>query len=613
MIRTVFFVGILCLFSLKTEAIIRYVTPSGNGVQNALSWANAINGGQLQNVINAALPGDEIWVAQGTYLTTNTTNRTIAFRMRNNIRIYGSFLGNETSLSQRNLGNGITSILSGEIGGTTTADNSYHVVSNVVGTDTTAWLDGFRIRGANDNRSPTILNGLGGGVYNNGGYSGNFCNPTFRNCVITDNQAQFGAGMFNSGHSGGVANPIVINCVIAYNTAYLGGGGIDNFGLAGNASPILTNVIVYGNTAIERAGGMYCWGGNNGNANPVMINCSFVNNTAQDGGGLVSDIENSPAGSFSGNSQPTFINSILWGNTCTGTGPQFFRKGANSSMFVSYSNINLTNQTGLHTLTGSTTGNLYTDPFFVNPLSAPGPDNLWLTSDDGLQLQPTSPLLQAGTITLAPLTDVLQRNRIGLPDIGAYEYVASDIAIQCYLQGYYDGGAMRNVLFNQNQEALPSARVDSIQIDLVHPTTLTTEFTQIQTIDTNGWISLHFPQGVQGNSYYLRLLHRNTMETWSAAPVLMHPTTSYLFSGSAAQAYGNNQIQVNSGVWALYSGDSNQDDAIDAFDYVELDTDIILGSSGYLATDITGDGTVDAFDYILFDANLIAGISANTP
>jgi hypothetical protein len=44
-----------------------------------------------------------------------------------------------------------------------------------------------------------------------------------------------------------------------------------------------------------------------------------------------------------------------------------------------------------------------------------------------------------------------------------------------------------------------------------------------------------------------------------------------------------------------------------------LDPDVVLSSSGYLSTDLTGDGYVDAFDYIILDANLVNGVGAVTP
>jgi len=414
---------LLTILSNSTYAITRYVTPTGSGIQDGSSWTNAAPGNSLQTIINTSASGDEVWVACGTYTTTSTTNRNISFSMRNGVVIYGSFAGTEITLSQRILSCGPCSILSGEIGISGNSDNSYHVVSNPIGINNTAIIDGFVVQNGNDNRAATLTNGLGGGFYNNGGNSGNVCSPTIRNCVIRNNSAQFGAGILNSGHTSGNSSPIITNCIITNNTAYIDGGGLDNFGLGGVSSPTITNSLIYSNSAAQRGGGMFCWGGNSGNANPIVVNCVFANNSAVDGGGLISSKENLPSGSFSGNSNPIILNSIFWGNTASGIGPQFFLLGGAGATFnATYSGIDLTGQTTPHVINGPGTGNLNANPLFVNISNAIGTDNCWLTSDDGLQLQNSSPLINTGNLTGAPILDILGIIRMGNPDIGAYEY-----------------------------------------------------------------------------------------------------------------------------------------------------------------------------------------------
>lgn len=410
---------LLIAIVVKTNGAILYVTPLGSGSFNGTSWANAFPGNSLQTAIDASGIGDEVWVESGTYYTTTTTTRTISFSMKNDVVVYGSFNGTETLLSQRILPSGLTSVLSGEIGLAGISDNSYHTISNS-NLNNTAIIDGFIIRDANDNRPATLTDGLGGGIYNNG--SGSQCSPIIRNCVIINNQAAFGAGIFNNGYNGGNASPIISNCVISTNTATIGGGGLDNFGVAGVASPIITNCLIYNNEATQRAGGMYCWGGNNGNANPIVLNTSFVNNTAVDGGGVVSDILNTSSGS-SGNSNPNFRNCIFWGNTASGTGPQFFNLGG-ATFAATYSDINLTGQISPHIISGATTGNINTNPLFLNLVLGVGADGNWMTIDDGLQLQSSSPCINVGDNTAVPTTDILSNNRIfnSVVDMGAYEF-----------------------------------------------------------------------------------------------------------------------------------------------------------------------------------------------
>lgn len=78
-------------------------------------------------------------------------------------------------------------------------------------------------------------------------------------------------------------------------------------------------------------------------------------------------------------------------------------------------------------------------------------------------------------------------------------------------------------------------------------------------------------------------------------------------------AYGDNQKEVEPGVWAIYSGDINQDGVIDIFDQVVLDNDLSNFAFGYVLTDLNGDSSVDIFDQVILDNNLANFISSITP
>ncbi len=415
-------VACLTLATLSTFGVTRYVTQTGAGTKNGTSWSNAYGAASLQTAINACTSGDEVWVGYGTFYTTSGTDRTVSFSMKNGVSIYGNFVGTETSLAQRIMSNGLFTTLSAEIGAAGNSDNSYHVISNK-NLNNTATIDGFVISGGNDNRPATTENsGLGGGIYNDGAFGSGMCNPTIRNCVITNNQATFGGGVFNNGQLGGNANPYLINCVLTSNTALEGGGAMDNFGLGGTANPTLVNCVIYLNSALLRGGAMYCWGGNNGKANPLIVNCTVIGNSAQDGGGFICDNQNSSTGN-SGTATPTFKNCIVRSNTASKVGPQFFILGT-ASCAATYTNIDLTGQTGVHILSGATTGNISDDPKFVMSTTGPGNDGRWYTGDDGLVLRTGSACIDKGDNTGAPEKDILQKPRINNAkvDMGAYEY-----------------------------------------------------------------------------------------------------------------------------------------------------------------------------------------------
>ena len=79
--------------------------------------------------------------------------------------------------------------------------------------------------------------------------------------------------------------------------------------------------------------------------------------------------------------------------------------------------------------------------------------------------------------------------------------------------------------------------------------------------------------------------------------------------------FGNNSILVDNTplVFALYSGDVNQDGTIDASDVSETDNDASASLSGYIRTDVTGDDFVDAADVSIVDNNAFTGVSVITP
>lgn len=186
--------------------------------------------------------------------------------------------------------------------------------------------------------------------------------------------------------------------------------------------------------------------------------------------------------------------------------------------------------------------------------------------------------------------------------------------VKLFLQGFYAGsGQLASALFNQGVSSNPF-HCDSVAVSLHEPNFpyAVLETKQVM-LDVNGQAQAYFLTTPPG-TYYVSITHRNSIQTFLNTPIVLGPTTTmYDLTLSSGQAYGNNLIEVESGKWAMYSGDINQDLVVDAFDYVLQDPDVIAGAFGYLSTDLTGDGIVDAFDYIILDSNLISGISAITP
>jgi hypothetical protein len=78
-------------------------------------------------------------------------------------------------------------------------------------------------------------------------------------------------------------------------------------------------------------------------------------------------------------------------------------------------------------------------------------------------------------------------------------------------------------------------------------------------------------------------------------------------------ALGDNQIQLEPGVFAIYSGDINQDGFIGVDDVAIVDNQNLNGDMGYVLGDVNGDGFVGVDDVAIVDNNNLLGVFAITP
>lgn len=185
--------------------------------------------------------------------------------------------------------------------------------------------------------------------------------------------------------------------------------------------------------------------------------------------------------------------------------------------------------------------------------------------------------------------------------------------IKVFIQGYYQaGGSLSAALENSGIAGATSTQCDTITIELHNSSTGDLVGSPVKTIlSTDGTASVNF-NSLSG-SYYLVLKHRNALETWSAAPISFSGTVSYDFTTAAGKAYGNNQANIGGGAFAMYSGDINQDGAIESEDYTRMENDVLQILFGYYSSDLTGDGTVESADYTLMENNLLQIIFAARP
>ncbi len=314
----------LCPLSSASFAGTLFVDANlATGAGDGSTWADAFQGPDgLQAALAAAVAGDEIYVAEGTYLPTSTGSRTVSFRLKSGVEVYGSFLGGESSPAERPAFGSAPSILSGDLSGNDGAnqltDNSFHVVHGA-STNSTAVLDGFEVRGGNSNSNGG--NDRGGGIICQSSSS-----PTIRNCFFIGNRCTFGGG---AGYINGSA-PQFLGCTFednlggsfggAFDIASSSGVRFDRCTFSGNSASragaleifattnvFVTNSIFINNTATGASGGGGLWIGNGGSTQ--VHNCTIVSNnaTVQAAGGLRNQ-----------GSSVTVTNTILWDNSGPG-------------------------------------------------------------------------------------------------------------------------------------------------------------------------------------------------------------------------------------------------------------------------------------------------------
>ena len=180
---------------------------------------------------------------------------------------------------------------------------------------------------------------------------------------------------------------------------------------------------------------------------------------------------------------------------------------------------------------------------------------------------------------------------------------SSIVNLKLFVEGYYIGsGAMTSVKFNQDGVSA-TTDVTDVTVELHDATSYALVATTVATVHTDGTATCTFATAPSG-SFYIAVLGSNFIQTWSANPVTVGGSPlSYDFTTSSLQAYGNNMVEVESGVFAFYSGDINQDLNVDASDYSLWESDANDFAYGVYPTDLNGDGNVDASDYSIWENN----------
>ena len=203
-------------------------------------------------------------------------------------------------------------------------------------------------------------------------------------------------------------------------------------------------------------------------------------------------------------------------------------------------------------------------------------------------------------------------NEIYMPQL---TYSSLSASVKLFFQGYYlGGGLMQPVLFNQGVAGADPTQTDTVLIELRSVADANVVVDAAQTIiGIDGTGIVKFTEASKDGIYWIVVKHRNSIQTWSASPIGL--TSLIDFSTAANKSFGDNMVDLlGESIFSIYSGDLNQDEYIDIFDFPSFDLDnqnfVFLE---YKETDFNGDGYVDIFDFPIFDSNNQSFISAIHP
>ncbi|MBX7043273.1 MAG: right-handed parallel beta-helix repeat-containing protein [Ignavibacteria bacterium] len=125
----------------------------------------------------------------------------------------------------------------------------------------------------------------------------------------------------------------------------------------------------------------------------------------------------------------------------------------------------------------------------------------------------------------------------------------------------------------------------------------------VAVVDSSGRADLTFTKPVNGNSYYIVIRHRNSLETWSGNTFsFISNQAAYDFTDNISKAYGSNMM-LSGSRYCIFSGDVTREGTIDATDVGLITNDASNYLTGYVSSDINGDLFVDGTDFVISDNN----------
>lgn len=182
-----------------------------------------------------------------------------------------------------------------------------------------------------------------------------------------------------------------------------------------------------------------------------------------------------------------------------------------------------------------------------------------------------------------------------------------------YLEGLYSGPGQMNQASDEYGAHYGAGIADEVTVELRNAADYATiAYSTPANLSTSGAITLTVPS-VHSGSYYITIRHRNSVETTTASPVsFAAATVNYAFN-TANKAYGDNLVLMSGGDYAIFCGDVNQDQLIDASDMAPIENGAAQAAMGYLVEDCNGDGLIDGSDLQVAENNAAMAIGAILP
>lgn len=283
-------VSVTLVVSVEAQSVAYVSANNPNPAAPYLTWDTAAT--NIQDAVDAVLPGGTVWVTNGIYdsggcvLFSSLTNRVALAKPITVSSVNGpsvttiegvptlgddavrcAYLTNGATLAGFTLANGATLVTDDnsiyeQCGGGAYCESAAAVLSNCVVSASSAATSG-------------------GGVYQG----------TLENCVLTGNQATY----YGNGDGGGADSAVLVGCVLSTNLSYVGGGAenstLVNCTLSGNydyidsdytangggvANSLLTNCVLSGNSSLTGAGA----------CGSTLVNCALIGNSTEIGDGV---------------------------------------------------------------------------------------------------------------------------------------------------------------------------------------------------------------------------------------------------------------------------------------------------------------------------------------